>query len=54
MNARSLDARELLFIGTLSSSPSGADLRREFMDLGAEAIVKDVNVIPTVFDRIGK
>jgi len=54
MNARTLDARGLLFIGTLSSSPSEGDLRREFMDLGAEVIVKDVNVIPTVFDRIGK
>jgi len=54
MNARGLDARELLFIGILSSSPSEADLQREFLDLGAEVIVKDVNVIPTVFDRIGK
>ncbi|MEM3017814.1 MAG: hypothetical protein QXO25_02930 [Candidatus Bathyarchaeia archaeon] len=54
MNARRLDTRELILIGTLSSSPSPADLKREFIELGAEVIVKDVNTIPSVFDRIGK
>ncbi|MBS7623368.1 hypothetical protein KEJ39_06815 [Candidatus Bathyarchaeota archaeon] len=54
MNARRLDTRELILIGTLSSSPNPADLKREFVKIGAEVIVKDVNAIPLVFDKIGK
>lgn len=53
-NARDLTPRELLFIGTLSSSPKDRKLADRFMELGAEVIVKDANLIPTVFDKIGK
>jgi len=52
-NARKLEARSLIFIGTLSSSTEEEGLKSKFMELGAEVIVKDTNSLPTVFDIVG-
>jgi len=52
-NARKLEARSLIFIGTLSSSAEEEGLKSKFMELGAEVIVKDTNSLPTVFDIVG-
>ncbi|MCJ7760121.1 hypothetical protein MUP59_03145 [Candidatus Bathyarchaeota archaeon] len=52
-NARDLVDREVLFIGTLYSSPTKERLRGKFLELGSEIIVKDVNALPLVFDRSG-
>ncbi len=53
-NAKELGKKNLIFIGTLSSSASKSELNERYMKLGAEAIVKDVNSIVTVFDKIGQ
>ncbi|MGB6681413.1 MAG: HAD family hydrolase [Candidatus Bathyarchaeia archaeon] len=51
-NAKDLGRRNLIFIGTLSSSASRIAIQKRYMELGAEAIVKDVNSIVTIFDKI--
>ena len=53
-NARNLTPRNQLFVGTLSSSPREKKLENRYMELGVELIVKDANLIPAAFDRIGK
>ena len=53
-NAKDLGKKNLIFIGTLSSSASKSELNERYMKLGAEAIVKDVNSIVTIFDKIGQ
>jgi phosphoglycolate phosphatase-like HAD superfamily hydrolase len=53
-NAKELGKKNLIFIGTLSSSASKSELNKRYMKLGAEAIVKDVNSIVTIFDKIGQ
>ena len=53
-NARIVESMRLIFIGTSSSSPNGKGLQNKFMELGAEVIVRDANLIPAVFDKIGK
>lgn len=53
-NAKALGKQNLIFIGTLSSSASKSELNERYMKLGAEAIVKDVNSIVTIFDKIGQ
>lgn len=53
-NAKELGKKNLIFIGTLSSSASKIELNKRYMKLGAEAIVKDVNSIVTIFDKIGQ
>jgi hypothetical protein len=52
-NARDLVDRDVLFIGTLYSSPTKERLRDKFLELGSEIIVKDVNALPSVFDIAG-
>ena len=51
-NAKELGKKNFIFIGTLSSSASKIELNKRYMKLGAEAIVKDVNSIVTIFDKI--
>lgn len=53
-NAKEFGKKNLIFIGTLSSSASKIELNKRYMKLGAEAIVKDVNSIVTIFDKIGQ
>jgi phosphoglycolate phosphatase-like HAD superfamily hydrolase len=53
-NAQEIEAKNILFIGTLSSSPTMNTLQKRFKELGVEVIIRDANSIPAVFDRIGR
>lgn len=47
-NARSSRLDQMVFFGTLSSSEDPDSLRSQFMEIGADVIVMDVNDIPEV------
>jgi len=53
-NAQEIETKNILFIGTLSSSPTMNTLQNKFKELGVEVIIRDVNSIPAVFDIIGR
>ncbi|MEM3381716.1 MAG: HAD hydrolase-like protein [Candidatus Bathyarchaeia archaeon] len=51
-NVKALGVKDLVFIGTLSSSPNPEGLKSKFMELEADAIVYDVNNIPKMIEGL--
>ncbi|MGQ9542882.1 MAG: HAD family hydrolase [Candidatus Bathyarchaeia archaeon] len=51
-NVKASGVKNLLFIGALSSSTDPEKLKSRFMELGAEAIVYDVNSIPDIIEGL--
>jgi len=51
-NVKASGVKDLVFIGALSSSPNPEGLKSKFMELEADAIIYDVNNIPTMIEGL--